>query len=174
MSHLYPLAETAAGALESPEPAARTRPDAERFSPEREIVALETEWLEPGEGEAETLASKAAAALGQGFVQVYEDAEGRPVYAVTFWKLGKPVKRKETPAPKPRRKPARSDTAADDTDDLYFKQGRTRRRRKRHVDPRQLDLFLSPDLSGYDRKAPDNPDIILAEEEGDGTTFGGE
>jgi len=62
----------------------------------------------------------------------------------------------------------------DHTDDLYFRGGRTRKRRRApRTDPRQLDLFTGPDQQGYEHPDPDNPGIVLTDEEGDGTTFGG-
>lgn len=179
MSHLYPLAETAAEALSSPEPAARTRADAERLAGATEVLRLETEWLTPGEDQAAEMAGEAAAVFGLGFVQTYEDETGAPVYAVTYWKLAGPIvadapaEPAKTPKAKAARPPSKK-TGEDDTDDLYFKGGRTRRRkRKRYVDQRQLDLFVQADTRGYERRDPSNPDIILTDEEGDGTTFGG-
>ena len=182
MSHLYPLAETAAEALSSPEPAARTRADAEHLAGSTEVLRLETEWLTPGEDQAAETAGEAAAVFGRGFVQTYEDEAGAPVYAVTYWKLAGPIAAESPaelaePAKTPKTKASASPTntpGEDDTDDLYFKGGRTRRRkRKRYVDPRQLDLFVQADTRGYERRDPSNPDIILTDEEGDGTTFGG-
>ena len=167
MSHLYPLAVSAAEALASPEPAARTRYDAEALADGQAITGLETEWLTPDETEAAALETAADAALGAGFVQRYEDAAGAPVYAVTYWKL----------APGPAKKPApppETPTEQDHTDELYFRRRPARRRRKtRKPDPRQLDLFAQgPDQKGYEYPDPSNPDVILAEEEGDGTAFG--
>ncbi|MEL6324166.1 MAG: hypothetical protein AAFQ84_08055, partial [Pseudomonadota bacterium] len=74
--------------------------------------------------------------VGDGFVQRYEDQAGAPVLAVTYWKLADgEVVRPPAPVPELER------TVEDTTDDLYFKAGRTRKRRKRKIDPRQLDLF---------------------------------
>lgn len=181
MSHLYPLAETAAQALASPEPAARTRADAERLAGATEVLSLETDWLTPGEDDAAETAREVASAFGRGFVQTYEDEAGAPVYAVTYWKLAGPIQPAKPPPPDTSKKAARRKSGKtapakteDDTDDLYFRAARTRRRkRRRYVDPRQLDLFLQADTSGYERRDPDNPGTILTDEEGDGTTFGG-
>ena len=134
--------------------------------------SLETEWLTLDTDEAEALLDKAEAAAGAGFVQRYADASGSTVLAVTYWKLaasktGKPL---EKPAPE---KPA--EKKADDTDDLYFRSGRTKtkpRKRSPKIDPRQLDLFSAPDQTGYEHRDPDNPGIVIADEEGDGTAFG--
>lgn len=166
MSHLYPLATSATEALASPEPAARTRYEAETLAGEATIGGLETEWINPGENSD----ANAEAGVGAGFVQRYEDASGAPVYAVTYWKL-------ETASKK---KPAKSKKAApkkaeDDTDELYFRSGRTKppkRKRAPKIDPRQLDLFTGPDQKGYEYRDPDNPGVIIADEEGDGTSFG--
>lgn len=177
MAHLYPLAETAAEALDPARPAARTRFDAERLANGTPVEALHTDWIAAADLPEDATPAALSAARGAGFVQVYEDEAGAPVYAVTYWKLTGPVG--EAPKPEPKPKPAPRDKPAapreDHTDDLYFREGRTRppRRRRRYVDPRQLDLFLSADLRGYDRADPNNPNVILNEEEGDGTTFGG-
>ncbi len=168
MSHLYPLAVSAADALVSPEPAARTRYEAETLAGDVSIGGLETEWISPDDDQPETYTAAADAGVSAGFVQRYEDASGAPVYAVTYWKLEKAKKKKAT---KPAKKPASK--AEDDTDELYFRSGRTKaRKRKRKADPRQLDLFQGPDQKGYEYRDPDNPGVIIADEEGDGTSFG--
>lgn len=175
MSHTYPLAPTAEAALQPDTAAVRTRREADTLGEELglEIVALETDWLEVSESEADEIIRRADAAVGQGFVQRYEDEAGRPVLAVTYWKTvgvaaGRQAKGQTPPAVA--EPPAREDH----TDDLYFRGGRTkRRRRKVQADPRQLDLFTGPDQQGFERRDPDNPGIIITEEEGDGTTFGG-
>ncbi|MEO1101942.1 MAG: hypothetical protein AAFW65_08865 [Pseudomonadota bacterium] len=171
MSHLYPLAASAAEALASPEPAARTRHEAEALAGEVTIGALETEWISPGDDTPEISDDAAEAGVGAGFVQRYEDAAGAPVYAVTYWKLETASKKKK--ASRPAKAPAKK--AEDDTDELYFRSGRTKPRKKRRgpkIDPRQLDLFPGPDQKGYEYRDPDNPGVIIADEEGDGTSFG--
>lgn len=171
MSHLYPLATSAAEALTSPEPAARTRYEAETLAEKANVSRLETEWITPAETEREAYEKTAEAGVGAGFVQRYEDAAGEPVYAVTYWKLETTPKKRKAPktakAPKTR--------TGDHTDELYFRSGRTkstRRKRAPKVDPRQLDLFPGPDQQGYEYRDPDNPGVIIADEEGDGTSFG--
>lgn len=179
MSLAYPLALTAMDALKGAGKAARTRYDAEELSEDRRVVSLETEWLKPDPDEVTALVKQAEAGEAKGFIQVYEDADGAPVLAVTYWKLGEPVARTAKKAepeapPKPARPEKKPKADEDHTDDLYFRHGRTRKsRRKKHVDPRQMDLFTRPDQRGYEREDPNNPNTILTEEEGDGTTFGG-
>ena len=86
MSHAYPLAICASEAFTA-EHAARTRYEAEALSDGVAIVALETEWLTPAPTEAQNMLTMADQANGKGFVQRYEDADGNPVLAVTYWKL---------------------------------------------------------------------------------------
>lgn len=182
MSLAYPLAMTVEEALTGAQKAARTRYDAEVLAEGQSVMALETEWVKPGPDDVAVLLKQAESGEAKGFIQIYEDADGAPVLAVTYWKLGAPVAGKQpTPAKvdKPKaEKPARTEKAGkaeeDHTDDLYFRHGRTRKsRRKRHVDPRQMDLFTRPDQRGYEHEDPNNPNTMLTDEEGDGTTFGG-
>jgi len=141
MSHEYPLATSAAAALESPEKAALTRAEAEALAGDMVVASLETEWITPKEGDVIAIMDKADAGPGKGYVQRYEDAKGAPVLAVTYWKLEKPKKVKAKP--KPKKAEAKPAPAEDHTDDLYFRSGRTKKSRRRvYVDPRQLDLFL--------------------------------
>ncbi|MEL6781362.1 MAG: hypothetical protein AAFO51_03230 [Pseudomonadota bacterium] len=172
MSHVYPLAATVEDALSEDTPRARTRYEADALAGEGEIRGLETEWVTPDEKALEAFVTRAETGRDLGFVQKYEDASGSPVFAVTFWRIGPGVKPKPTPAP------AKPDPAAgkDHTDELYFRKDKPKRKRKkraRSVDPRQLDLFSGPNQQGYERRDPENPQIILTDEEGDGTTFGG-
>ena len=182
MSLAYPLASSADDALEGAGEAARTRYDAEALAGDRPVLSLETEWLKPEVASVDALVKQAESGDAKGFIQIYEDADGKPVLAVTYWKLGDPVARKSKTAKsageatKPAaRKPQREKSEAEDhTDDLYFRHNRGRKsRRKKHVDPRQMDLFVSPDQRGYEHKDPNNPNTMLTDEEGDGTTFGG-
>ena len=140
MSHTYPLGKTARDALAKAEQSARTRYEAEDLVAEtHEVLALETEWLTPKAKQLQTWLDQADANPAQGFVQRYEDADGQPVLAVTYWKT------------RPKRKavikqftdtPPRPETVADHTDDLYFRQGRTKtRKRPPKLDPNQMDLF---------------------------------
>lgn len=135
MSHAYPLGKTAKEALKDAKAAARTRYEAEDLADGVAIAALQTEWLTPAAKDLPDILEQAEANPGHGFVQHYEDASGNTVLAVTYWKLAKtPKKLKPKPEPKP--------VNDDDTDDLYFKSGRTKKgRRKRYVDPNQMDLF---------------------------------
>ena len=174
MSHAYPLAICASEAFTA-EHAARTRYEAEALSDGVAIVALETEWLTPAPTEAQNMLTMADQANGKGFVQRYEDADGNPVLAVTYWKLKRDAEpAAAAPAPPPIKAPPPAPTPkTDHTDDLYFRQGRTKPRRSRSkpVDKRQMDLFSGPDQAGDERPDPNNPDIILTGEEGDGTSF---
>ncbi len=170
MSHTYPLARTAQEAFSS-EVVARTRRGAELRAQGVTVLSLETEWLTLDADEAEALLDQSESSIGTGFVQRYANASDSTVLAVTYWKLARgKVRAKADTDTSARPAPA----AADDTDDLYFRSGRTKpRRRRRKTDPRQLDLFMAPDQKGYERRDPANPGIVLTEEEGDGTAFGG-
>lgn len=144
MSHSFPLAETAEAALGSPEPAARTRADAVRLASELDaatrVSGLETEWLNLSANASETDISRADEGVSLGFVQRYEDASGALVLAVTYWKL---TTDQQAVAVEPE-VTAHPDPVEDDhTDDLYFRAGRTkpRRRKSKPVDPNQMDLF---------------------------------
>ena len=143
MSHAYPIGKTARDALKNAQAAARTRYEAEDLVDDVAISALETEWLTPSAKELPKVLEQAEANPGHGFVQHYEDANGNTVLAVTYWKLAKTPKK---PKPKPEPiKPAEPEQE-DHTDDLYFKSGRTKKaRRKRFVDPNQMDLFGAKD-----------------------------
>lgn len=184
MSLAYPLALSAEDALQGAGEAARTRYEAETLSGDTPILSLETEWLKPDAATVAALIKQAESGEAKGFIQIYEDADGQPVLAVTYWKLkhapsDKAAKPPEPappaePAPPPAPKKKKPATEADHTDDLYFRHGRTKRARKRQQsDPRQMDLFISPDQRGYEHKDPNNPNTMLTDEEGDGTTFGG-
>lgn len=145
MSHAYPLARSASEALETASRAARTRAEAEALAAEGEDVsALETEWLTVPPDDAGDILARAEDGVGDGFVQRYEDASGAPVLAVTFWRI---ADRASPKASKPARQdaPKAAAAGADDTDDLYFRKGRTKKRRASKVDPRQMDLFSSND-----------------------------
>lgn len=177
MSHLYPLARSAAEALKAERPAARTRHEAERLAHGTDVIKLATEWISAAEGEGEVEEVQANAGLSQGFIQAYEDETGQPVYAITYWQLAGPIgepkaaiKRTTPEASKPVSKPEKP-PAQDHTDDLYFRNGRTKRGgRRRYVDPRQMDLFARPDGRGYEHT---EGGAVINDEEGDGTTFGG-
>lgn len=141
MSHAYPLGKTARDALKNASAAARTRYEAEELAENVAIAALETEWLTPKEKELPKILEQAEANPGHGFVQHYEDGAGNTVLAVTYWKFAK-AKTKSKPKPDPAPIPAPDMAEEDHTDDLYFKSGRTKKsRRKRFIDPNQMDLF---------------------------------
>lgn len=140
MSHAYPLGKTARDALKGAKEAARTRYEAEDLAGDVAIASLETEWITPAEKDLPKILEQADGNPGHGFVQHYEDGSGNTVLAVTYWKLAKAKKKKPAPKPKPALAPEPADE--DHTDDLYFKSGRTKKsRRKRVVDPNQMDLF---------------------------------
>ncbi len=145
MSHLYPLATNAKDAFENATFAARTRYEAEALAEDFEILKLETEWIPADGDDIIAIIESAEAGPGHGFVQQYEDEAGAPVIAVTYWKMGE----KKSPAEIRKKPTVKAKPAEDDhTDDLYFRQGRTKparkRGRKKFIDPRQLDMFPSP------------------------------
>lgn len=138
MSHAFPLGSTAKDALKNAQAAALTRYEAEDLAEGRAIAALETEWLTPAADDLDEILKQIDANPGHGFVQNYEDASGNTVLAVTYWKL---AKTKKPPKAKPIPKADSVPASADHTDDLYFKSGRTKKSRKRAMDPNQMDLF---------------------------------
>ncbi len=142
MSHAYPLARTVTEALDPGARAARTRADAEAIAGGMKVESLHTEWLNLSEADADAQMAANAGGIAHGFLQRYEDDKGAPVVAVTYWRLVEEVKaKKAAKAPKPEPEPKPKE--ADHTDDLYFRSGRTKpSRRKRWVDPRQMDLFI--------------------------------
>lgn len=162
MPLLYPIAANAREALDA-EAGARTVSEARELA--KAPVTLVSDWLRPQPAERETVQGKAEAGISRGFVQLYEDAKGRPVIAVTYWKPDASVKTKTRKA-----KPAPDE---DHTDDLYFtKRGARAKKRKRLPDPNQMDLF-GPDQQGAEHADPHNPLVVIVDEEGDGATFGG-
>ena len=163
----FPIAPTARAALDA-EGGARTVAEARELA--RGPVTLVSEWLRPQPAEREAVQGKAEAGIARGFVQLYEDAKGRPVIAVTFWKPAGSVKTKKARAGAA----AEQKKAADDhTDDLYFtKPAAKSKKRKRTADPNQLDLFTGPDQQGAETPDPHNPLVVIVDEEGDGAAFG--
>lgn len=169
----YPLAPNARAALDS-EIGARTVSEARELA--RGPVELVSDFLRPQPAERESVQAKAESGISRGFVQLYEDAKGNPVIAVSYWKpvaaKGKPKKPKaEKPAP------AEEQVAEDHTDDLYFnkpgaKAAAAAKRRRKHRDPRQMDLF-GPDQQGAEHADPLNPAVVIVDEEGSGAAFGG-
>lgn len=140
MSTAYPLAPDGKSALTAPGTLARTRYLADEQAGEDAIAGLETDWITLSEGEKDGLLKLADEGRSAGYVQLYENSDGSPVLAVTFWKIVKRAKPKPKPKPKPR-----AEEVTDTTDDLYFRKGRTKPySRKKKVDPNQLDLFAPP------------------------------
>ena len=139
MSQAYPLGKTLDAALSKVAPAARTRMEAKALAGGLEVVELATDWLTVSE-EAAAAMFAPSDALAHGHLQRYEDEDGHPVIAVTWWKLAAAdAAPKKAARPKP--EPEKTEEPADHTDDLYFRHGRTKPSRRRYVDPRQLDLF---------------------------------
>jgi hypothetical protein len=138
----FPIASDARAAL-SAEVRARTLSEARAAC--GEAVALVCEWLRPDEAERGALAEALASAAAHGFTQVYEDARGQPVIAVSYWKPESAAA--PGPSPEPQAPAPASPPGEDHTDDLYFdKSGRSRaaRRLRRERDAAQLDLFAPP------------------------------
>jgi hypothetical protein len=169
MPLLYPIAPNARAALDA-EGGARTIAEARELAGAQ--VELISDWLRPQPAEREEVQGKAEAGIARGFIQIYEDAKGRPVIAVTFWK---PVA-----ATKPKAKKAKAEKPAapaeDHTDDLYFNKPGAKKaaaaRKKKMRDLNQLDLF-GPDQQGAEHHDPHNPSVVIVDEEGDGASFGG-
>lgn len=135
----YPLAANARAALDS-DIAARTIAEARELA--KGPVELVSDFVRPAPSEREEVQVKAESGIARGFVQLYEDAKGNPVIAVSYWKLVSPAKTKAK-APPPESPAA---AAEDHTDDLYFnkpgaKAAAAARRRKKLPDPNQFDLF---------------------------------
>lgn len=168
----FPIAATARAALDA-EGGARTVAEARELA--HGPVTLVSEWLRPKPAEREEVQGKAEAGIARGFVQLYEDAKGLPVIAVTFWKpQGAKTKTKK---PKADETGVAADGAAetsaqDHTDDLYFTKPGAKKKRKRAADPNQLDLFTGPDQQGAESRDPHNPLVVIVDEEGDGAAFG--
>lgn len=140
MSLAYPVAHSLEEATKPEARFARSRREAADLSPGETVAGLETSWLHLTEAEALALFGAQGADGPAGHIQRYEDTSGHVVVAVSWWKLGQP----ETAGTKPAAaEPAPDPAAQDHTDDLYFRSGRTKTRRRRFVDPRQLDLFSS-------------------------------
>lgn len=170
----FPIASSARAALDA-EQAVRTLMEARELA--GAPVTLVSEWLRPTPAEREEIQGKADVGVARGFVQLYEDAKGRPVIAVTFWKP-----RRAEPAPAKgaakagRRGGAKADAAPpgeDHTDDLYFaRPGSRTKKRRRGADPNQLDLFAELRRKDNESRDPHNPSVVIVEEEGDGAAFG--
>ena len=165
----YPLAPNARAALDS-EIGARTIAEARELADGP--VELVSDFLRPGPADRERVQARAEACIARGFVQLYEDAKGNPVIAVSYWK---PVTG-ERPKPQKPKPPPPVAPPADHTDDLYFNKPGARaaaaaaaRRRRRIPDPNQMDLF-GPDQ----QKASDHPDHDVVNVSEDGPSSSGE
>jgi hypothetical protein len=84
MTLQYPIADSARLALLDPCPMAGSEMTARQAAGGPVNLALE--WVRPNTEEASLFEEAAQAALASGFVQVYQDARGQPVLAVTFWR----------------------------------------------------------------------------------------
>ncbi|MFN3313026.1 MAG: hypothetical protein ACK46Q_06140 [Hyphomonas sp.] len=137
MSLAYPIARNLEDAVAPGAKVARSLREAAGLSPGFVVTGLETSWLHLPDEEANALFSKLGADGAAGHLQRYEDNSGHAVIAVSWWKLVDPNEARPESKPPPRQAPA----SADHTDDLYFRRGRTRPRRRKPADPNQLDLF---------------------------------
>lgn len=146
MSLAYPVARSLEDALKPDAPTARSRRGAMALADGLALEGLETSWLHMPEAEADALFKALGPDGAAGHLQRYEDTSGHTVVAVSWWKLVDPnyVRPAEKRAFEPAPVPAPAD---DHTDDLYFRRGRTKTRRKKPVDPNQMDLF-SKNLKG--------------------------
>jgi hypothetical protein len=136
MSLAYPIARSLEEATRPGAATARTQREAERLSPGAAIDGLEVSWLHLSEADAAALFSAQGADGAAGHLQRYEDTSGHVVVSVSWWKVCDP-KANGGPAKPASTKPA----ASDHTDDLYFRQGRTKTKRRKPGNPNQLDLF---------------------------------
>ncbi len=138
MSQAFPVAGSLDDALSGDALVARTQAEAARLAAPRTVAGLETSWLHLALADADRLFEAGGPNGAHGHIQRYEDTAGHVVVAVSWWKLGDPgAARQPDPAPETTAK-AR---ASDHTDDLYFRRGRTKPKRRKVADPNQLDLF---------------------------------
>lgn len=148
MSLTYPIASTAMDALLNPVGSERTLTAAKATA--GRAVVFETEWLRPGPEREEELAGAVQTAITSGAVQVYESEKGRPIIALKFWRILSDEELKPKPAPKPDTEAEAAEKKKDHTDDLYFRRGRTKPRKK-IIDPNQMDLFVPPEDTQADK-----------------------
>lgn len=141
MSLAYPVARTLDEAITSGVKTARSRREALALSEGRAIEGLETSWLHLPPEDADALFRSLGAEGPAGHIQRYEDTSGHTVVAVSWWKVVDPgaARGPENRVFEPA--PATPPPAEDHTDDLYFRRGRTKTRRRKPVDPNQMDLF---------------------------------
>lgn len=147
MSLAYPIARSLEEAIAPGIRTARTQSEAVSLSPGFRVEGLETGWLHLPEDQARALLSSQGADGPAGHIQHYEDTSGHVVIAVSWWLIADPKSpprpKAPPPAPAEPETPA-SETGNDHTDDLYFRRGRTKTKRRKPVDPNQLDLFKMP------------------------------
>jgi hypothetical protein len=140
MSLAYPIAQTLEDAARPGVKFARSRREAAELSPGLAVVGLETGWLHLTEAEALALFGAQGADGPAGHLQRYEDTSGHVVVAISWWKVADP-KAAPSQLPPPAIPAATARDKSDHTDDLYFRRGRTKSKRRKPVDPNQLDLF---------------------------------
>ena len=175
MGLAYPIAKDAETALKADDTCqfAGTQAEAARFADGQ--VALVTEWFKPESEEVEASLDHVDRHMGRGFVQSYANKDGDTVLAISYWK---PITHEEAQAVQDEADRKQAEDAVEHTTDLYFTKPEERRKRFRRnprkvkTDPNQLDFFKGPDQKGNESPDPANPDIIIVESEGDGTTFG--
>lgn len=141
MSLAYPIARSLQEAIAPGVRTARSQSEAASLSPGYRVEGLETGWLHLADDQAQALLGAQGADGPAGHLQRYEDTSGHTVIAVSWWLIaepGSPPKPKPAPPPPEPEPPA---TGSDHTDDLYFRRGRTKTRRRKASDPNQLDLF---------------------------------
>ncbi len=145
MSLAYPIARSLEEATLPGVKTARLLSEAVSLAPGYRVERLETGWLHLPEAEAIALLAAQGADGPAGHLQRYEDTSGHIVIAVSWWLIADP-KSPPKPKPAPQRplETAAPSSAADHTDDLYFRRGRTKTRRRKTADPNQLDLFKVP------------------------------
>ncbi|MFN4023506.1 MAG: hypothetical protein ACK4MQ_01625 [Hyphomonas sp.] len=140
MSLAYPVARTLEEAITPGAKAARSRREAAALSTGLAVEGLETSWLHLAPDQADALFQSLGAEGAAGHIQRYEDTSGHAVVAVSWWKVVDPAAAR-APAVRPFEPARPSPLQEDHTDDLYFRRGRTKNRRKKPADPNQLDLF---------------------------------
>lgn len=141
MSLAYPIARTLEEAIAPGAKTARTQREAQSLSPGLAVEGLETGWLHLTEEDAFAILAAQGADGPAGHLQRYEDTSGQVVVAVSWWKLVDP---KTVRKSKPAASAPPSPSTQDHTDDLYFRQGRTKLKRPKPRDPNQLDFFFGP------------------------------
>lgn len=135
MTLSYPIARNALEALSDPVGHERTEAAALRSAGVE--VKFDTEWLRPTEDQADELAGAVQSGVMSGAIQLYEGEKGQPVLAVSYWRVVSEAE-KILDQPDLSKTPGKKE---DHADDLYFRHGRTRKKKKDVVDPNQMDLF---------------------------------